>query len=232
MISVDIHILNTDTLEGEVERILPLIAPCYAAKYERMKVHSGKMQELGAGYLLYKVLGVSKDDQLVLGEKGKPALSMSYKGNCGNAENAKTSGCTDEGTTSLSEFSLSHADNYVVLVVSTEPVGVDIERCDRLTLPVLKRVLPRNYYENLTKPQNIDESEDKSESVPFQIKQEWAKAWTSIEAVLKADGSGFSVDPREDATFMEGWSIESFPYENDFMISCACRKSIFFRKFF
>ena len=192
MIDVVIHILNTSDLEGKDERLLPLIAPCYAEKYERMKVQRAKKDELGAGYLLYKVLGVSRDEQLTVGEHGKPRLNGQL--------------VVEQGFT---EFSLSHTDNYVILAVSTEPVGVDIERCDRLTLPVLKRVLPPGQYEKLAKTTDITE---------------WAKAWTSIEAALKADGRGFSVDPREDDLFMDKWHIESFLYENEFMVSCACRE--------
>ena len=213
MIGVDIHILNTDTLEGEEEKILPLIAPSYAAKYERMRIHSGKMQELGAGYLLNKVLGVSKDDQLVIGEFGKPGLSREF---------------IEDGL--FKEFSLSHADNFVILAVSSESVGVDIERCDRLTLPVLKRVLPVNYYAKLVETEGTEKYMDEKSPVPVETRQEWAKAWTSIEAVLKAVGSGFSIDPREKADFMDNWHVESFLLENDFMVSCACQEQIQLRK--
>ncbi|WP_026527483.1 4'-phosphopantetheinyl transferase family protein [Butyrivibrio sp. VCD2006] len=201
---VDIYILNTDILEGAVDRIIPVIAPYYANKYEKMKVHSGKMQELGAGYLLSKVLGITRDEQLSFGEHGKPCLSGQYATRDIH-ENIPYSG---DFSDKCPEFSLSHADNYVILAVAKEPVGVDIERCDRLTLSVIERVLPQEYFEKL-------------ESI--HTKQEWAKAWTSVEAVLKADGRGFSFDPREDASFMNGWHIESFPMEDDFMVSCACR---------
>ena len=64
----------------------------------------------------------------------------------------------------------------------------------------------------------------KEKDVPIHTKQEWAKAWTSVEAVLKADGRGFSFDPREENSLLNGWNIESFLLGDEFMVSCACRE--------
>ncbi len=208
MTKVEIHILNTGILEGEDERILPLIAPCYALKYEKMKVKRAKLQELGAGYLLYKVLGVTKDEELTLGEKGKPGLSLENVR--GLERNSGHSG-DDSNNPVFTEFSISHAEDYVILAVSTKPIGVDIERCDRLTLQVLERVLPAAYYEKVAKSTDI---------------REWAKAWTSIEAILKAEGSGFSHDPRQREDLPDSWHIESFMIKEELMVSCACHEPI------
>ena len=200
---VDIYILDTERLKGREDNIVQGIAPYYADKHRRAKVESVKMQELGAGYILSKVLGVTKDEQLSFGEHGKPFLSDKSK-----------------------EFSLSHAGSYVVLAVSKEPVGVDIESTERLTLSVLKRVLPVSYYDELI---SMREKEtpgcDKAAEEPQspEEKLRWAKAWTSVEAVLKAIGSGFFLDPREENSFMDGWHIESFPLSDEFMVSCAAR---------
>ena len=230
---VDIYILNTKILEGADDRIIPVIAPYYANKYEKMKVYSGKMQELGAGYLLSKVLGVTRDEQLSFGEHGKPCLNRQ----CTNGDVPENMLYTGDFSEKCPEFSLSHADNYVILAVAPSPVGVDIERCDRLTLSVIKRVLPPAYFEKLDKaniPETLEhpqheggESPYKEKDVSIHTKQEWAKAWTSVEAVLKADGRGFSFDPREDASFMDGWHIECFSLEDDYMVSCACREPFY-----
>lgn len=60
---------------------------------------------LGAGLLLYHVLGVKADEDLIFNEYGAPRLR--------------------EGSPC---FSLSHSGEYALLTVSSLPVGADIEK--------------------------------------------------------------------------------------------------------
>ena len=190
---ITVHILHTGLLSGHEERLLGRIAPCYALKYRRMKCESAKKQELGAGFLLAKHLDVLSDEALFFNESGKPFLKRS------------------ETAPSPPEFSLSHAGDYVVLAVSKEPVGVDIERADRVKLSVLKCVLPAKMYERL-------EAQDTAEEEKTFHR---GKAWTSVEAVLKAEGCGLFAELRKDPGFMECWHLESFRMDGGHVISVA-----------
>lgn len=196
---VDIYIINTSTVEDETERVLPMIAPHYARKYEKAKVTNVKLQELCAGFLLYKCLGINRDEQLTISEHGKPSLNV-------------------QSIEKRTQFSLSHSDHYVILAVSDTPVGVDIERADRVTLPILKRVLPSVYYEKLEKkmfpPEIGFENDDQLM---------YAKYWTSVEAILKATGTGFITDPRNNPNLMDEWYLKSSVLEKHFVMSCASR---------
>lgn len=101
---VKIIVADIHRFQGKEEEILPHIAPCYAAKYRNTKIRRDALQELTAGYLLWKYLGVSKDEQLTYNACGKPGLSS--------------------GT---AFFNLSHSGDKVVLAISGCDIGVDIE---------------------------------------------------------------------------------------------------------
>ena len=181
--TVNIYIINTDTLEGREESLTSVIPPLYVEKYNKAKQISVKRQELGAGLLLSKVLGISRDEDLVIGVHGKVD--------------------SKDGQ----HFNLSHADNYVALAVADEELGVDIERVDRLKLKTLRRVLPADYYADVEKGDTTA----------------WGKAWTEVEAILKAIGDGFTLDPRNSPDFMEGWYVDGVLYNGTHYISIAMR---------
>ena len=110
----------------------------------------------------------------------------------------------------FSEISISHADNYAVLAAANIPVGVDIESEENLSLPILKRVLPASSYERLKKDASSD---------GYAL----AKAWTEVEAVIKADGRGFNIDPRDNDKFMDGYYIKTINIGNGYAVSCAAK---------
>ena len=194
---IEVYLLNTEKLEDKAENLLPMIAPYYADKYNRAKAASVKTQELAAGYVLRKCLGVNSDDQLIFGEQGKPSL---------NKENIDCD----------KEFNLSHSGKYVVLAVSDDPVGVDIERISRVTLPILKRVLPPDYYLKI-------EEEAKAADNAEAEKDILGKSWTALEAVLKASGTGFITDEYSSDDFFDGWYVESMKIEDEYILSCASK---------
>ena len=194
MNTITIHTININNLKEPESEILNTITTHYRNKYERAKVKRVKKQELCAGYLLYKYLGVTSDEQLTFNEYGKPMLKNGEK-----------------------EFSLSHSGDYVILAVSDNPVGADIERIARVKPDVLKRVLPPIYYEKVV---NDASGEEKQMIL--------AKSWTSVEAIIKAEGKGFHIDPRADEALMDGWNIESFSYAENYVISVASKEMFTF----
>ncbi len=188
-----VYVLDTELLKGIEEQILPVIPSCYREKYEKAANDEAKLQELGAGYLLSKYMGLKDDSVLFANEYGKPQLNL------------------DSNDHDLTDFNISHSDNFTALAVSPMPVGVDIEKAERITLPVLKRVLPPAEYEQVEKESDI---------------YTLAKFWTRVEAVLKAQGTGFNLDPRTDPSFMNGWFTESEKIGDTHVLSCAA-ESVF-----
>ncbi len=168
MHDINVYIFDTNqfyNLKPEsINAILDEIAPAYARKYRRLKDAgnlTGSLQELAAGILLSRCLGVHEDDELRLGEHGKPELVL------GNVA-----------------FNLSHSGHFVVLAVADKDVGavgVDIERTDRVRLSVAKRLFSRDVYEAAALEMERDE---KAAGILF------ARHWTACEARLKLSGTG------------------------------------------
>ncbi len=158
-----IIIENTDTVKGQEAEILPLIPAYYADKFKRISGES-KYQELLAGYLLYQHLGITSDEQLVRSEHGKPDIAPGYR------------------RAVKSHFNLAHSGSYVVLAISDKPVGVDIERKDRLNWKVARRIL---------RPDQLAELESYKDD-PKRLQCEFTKYWTQYEAIMKLTGTGFA----------------------------------------
>lgn len=116
--TVFLYILHTEKYSADAFSLLEEIAPVYREKYHRTREPEAKKQELGAGLLLSRVLGVNRDDLLVWNEYGKPMLANEW--------------CC---------FSLSHSGPYTVLAVSQTPIGVDIENGYAVPYKALKRVV-------------------------------------------------------------------------------------------
>lgn len=117
-------------VEAELQKLSKeerlLLHPHYLGKIDAMKREEGKHHALAGGYLLWKVLGVTPEDVLVLGEQGKPYFPHLPK-----------------------EFSLSHDNGVTVLAVSSEPVGVDIEHLTETDLRVVQKVFPKAFQDKV-----------------------------------------------------------------------------------
>lgn len=98
-------------------------------------------------------------------------------------------------------FSVSHGGGLVALAVSDADVGADVERIPAAYGPAqraaARRILPAERFAALDAAPASD------------APRLFALAWTRTEAVLKAAGSGFGVDPREHPEALEGWEVES-----------------------
>lgn len=121
-----IIIADTRQLQGKEEVILPQIAPCYAMKYRSTKICRDARQELAAGYLLSKHLGVTRDEQLTYNACHKPRL-------------ASGTAC----------FNLSHSGNLVVLAIAGCEVGVDIEKIMDVHEATVKKMFCEKQQEEL-----------------------------------------------------------------------------------
>lgn len=102
---VKLIIADLKKITFDEQWILTQIAQGYVEKYHSHKKKEDKKQELIAGYLLKKYLGIDHSEQLVWKEGGKPILRNENQ-----------------------HFNLSHSGKYVVLAIADQEIGVDIER--------------------------------------------------------------------------------------------------------
>ncbi len=123
-----IIIADTRWFQGKEKQILPQIAPCYAKKYRNMKFRQDAEQELAAGYLLKKYLGVDRDEQLTYNTCNKPSLASK-----------------------AAFFNLSHSKNLVMLAIADCDIGVDIEKIMDCHEATVKKVFSEEEKEELLK---------------------------------------------------------------------------------
>ena len=99
-----LYLLSCHNILQYADAILPLLPEQRRAACAR----SGSKLTLGAGLQLASILDVHKDEDLIAGPQGKPFLASGKP-----------------------EFSLSHSGEHVLLGVSDQPIGVDMEPRDR-----------------------------------------------------------------------------------------------------
>ena len=137
-----IFIEKTDSIAGRQKEIIQHVSAYYVDKYttiseKGVKTGSNRLcgtanQELLAGYMLYKYLGISSD--------GKPEIAAGYKNE------------------SAAFFNLAHSGPYVVLAISDRPVGVDIEQTKRMSYKVAKRIMRKEQLDRLDGFENESEA--------------------------------------------------------------------------
>jgi len=114
-----IYFLPIEETKKINESIFETTFPNRYLKYKKCINMDEKLRILGAGALLYGVLGVSESD-ISFGPNGKPYIPNSNK-----------------------YFNLSHSGNYSVLAVSDKDVGVDIEKIDEKHLKVADKIFDK-----------------------------------------------------------------------------------------
>lgn len=134
---VQIIIASTKSIENCLEQILPLIAPCYRNKSQKMKHLLGQCQEALTGLLLKVYLGINNDEDLTISSHGKPELTNHNK-----------------------HFSVSHSGECVVLAISDSPIGVDIEKPRKYNSKVANRIFTKAQLDTLNNPSiSVEEQE-------------------------------------------------------------------------
>ena len=152
----------------------------------RYRMHADKARCLVAGLLLRFVLG-DKVANICTNAYGKPYLP---------------------GETI--EFNLSHSEDYVVIAVDDQPVGIDIEKVRKRPMAVAKRCCQEEELQWL--------SAQTDQSSAFY------KLWTGKESIVKAVGCGLSLSPQSFSILpMEAsshrvadrdWYLHWYPFEN------------------
>ena len=126
---------------------------------------------------------------------GKPALAESHH-------------------SSLS-FNLSHSENWAVLAaVDSFAVGIDLEKTD----PDIDFIsIVQQYFDDQEKLFLLQYSEQRQ-------RRGFYRLWTRKEALLKADGLGFSYSAR--GSKVVDWYLKSFPLRSNYICSIATQKKI------
>lgn len=133
-----------------------LLTQARHARMLRYYQAADKARCLAAGLMLRRVLGAKQAQQIALTPLGKPYLSGGP------------------------HFNLSHSGRKVVLLVSTDVAGVDIEQIAPYSDAVAKRVFtPRE--QAWLKRQESDDA--------------FYRLWTGKESIMKALGLGFQLPP-------------------------------------
>lgn len=192
---ITVHVARVSMVDPRVIVDLAPISPHYAARALNNDLpYSSRREAAGVGALLRDVLGVYEDTQLVRSSFGKPELA----------------------DTNAPSISISHAAGTVVLAVSEAaqlsggPIGVDIESMDEVSPLAVSRMAATE------ERAWIDAAGNQRDRC-----RRMCQVWTRIEAVLKAEGVGFSIDPRKDG-MPDGWNTSSVTYGRC-VISCAAR---------
>lgn len=138
-----------------------------------------RLEALAGGILARRVLGVTQSSQIVTNEHGKPRLAMGAR-----------------------PFNLSNDEGLVVLGVLDEgegPIGVDLNEVpgplDKPSLSVVQKYL---------RPEQI---EAVGEGSTPQQRRAFALGWGSLEAPLKAMGTGFDFDVRHHREALDEWDL-------------------------
>lgn len=126
--TVKLLIADIQLAAGKEEQILSQIAPRYAEKYLGTKLQKDARQELMSGYLLWRYLGISRNEQLTYNEYEKPFL-----------------------VSGDSFFNLSHSEDCVVLAIADSSVGIDVEQIRSCHEATVKKVFTAKQKEELHK---------------------------------------------------------------------------------
>lgn len=140
-------------------------------KIQRFRFEPDKIRSLVAGVLLQEELGAYLADrdttryELKEGEHGKPYLS----------------GADDF------HFSISHAGEYVALVIDDQPVGIDVEKV-QIRESVARRFYSKREQEEIRVMQEADDKQGGGNRAEIAF----TKIWTGKEAYLKYTGNGIT----------------------------------------
>lgn len=78
-------------------------------------------------------------------------------------------------------YNISHAGNWVICAVSSQPIGVDIEEIKPIDLEIAKRYFARSEYNSI-----ISNPADRRQTIFYHF-------WTAKESYIKYDGRGLSI---------------------------------------
>lgn len=192
---VVISILHTLTLRGHEGECRALVAPRYASAAERVPAERS-LEELGVGLLLRMCAGVTCDEDLSWGVRGKPALAGAVVPGT-NDEPGMDAAPARLPVSGTPRISISHDAGMVALALCPDAeVGVDLAR-----IGFDARVARRVFGDEAAKA--LGDGSTVGERTAFSC------AWAELEATLKGIGTGFAADFRRHPELLDGWLHET-----------------------
>ena len=183
---IPVYLMAPEDVSDEEMDLLRRCMPARMKKTDSFRFEEGRALSAAAGYLMWTVLGLAAEEELLTAEHGKP-YAKGYP-----------------------PFSVSHSKGMAVLAVAGEEahaetdaairqLGVDVEKIRERNLSVAKRAFTQS------ERQWLEESRDLPEEL-----ERFYRLWTLKEAVMKADGRGLGLDPLsfETAGLMQGRVLE------------------------
>ena len=176
------------------------IAPHYSNAISAVKNQKRKVELYCSGTLLKKCLQITSDEQFHIDENG----CLSYPDGSRN-------------------FCLSHARDYTILAVSDDKniLGADIEE-----IPDNLSDKARHHREITAKRVLIPSLLSDYYAASLDEPVVFSRLWTTVEAVLKADGSGFYKDPLKNPELFDTWICKHIKLANH-MIAVAMKNDDF-----
>jgi 4'-phosphopantetheinyl transferase len=156
---VELFAADIRQIQPRANQLVRLLDEERQARVRRLGTSADALRSLAAGLLLYDAFGEhAREVKFAHGKRGKPHLP------------------------NRQPFNLTHSGDYAVLALSSESVGVDIERIRDIDW---EKVSSRFFHPD---EQAFLAKADDPRTTFFTI-------WTLKEAYLKAEGQGFSVSP-------------------------------------
>ena len=156
----------------ELEAAIASLPAWRKEKALRFKHRQGRI-ECAFSYLLLcqalrETYGITEQPSFLIGEHGKPELSLNSKP---LALNSKLS---------TLNFNISHCKQALAVVLSASPVGIDVESVGRYSESLARHVLNDSEFAEVSQSPNPQ--------IPF------TRLWTQKEAVVKLTGRGIDDD--------------------------------------
>lgn len=194
---VTISILHTAALKGHEPACSSLVAPHYSAAAEGVPAERA-LEEYGAGLLLRACAGVTRDEDLAWGVRGKPALAGGVAPGAGHSPAPESAPDGAPGVASRPPgIGVSHDAGMVALALCPDAeVGVDLARIG-FDARVARRVFGNGAARALGDGSTL------GQRVAFSC------AWAELEATLKGTGMGFALDFRSHPELLDGWWHET-----------------------
>lgn len=158
--------------DEELEAAIASLPAWRREKALRFKHQQGRI-ECAFSYLLLcqalrETYGITEQPSFLIGEHGKPELSLNSKP---LAPNPKLS---------TLNFNLSHCKSALAVALSASPVGIDVESVGRYSESLARHVLNDSEFAEVSQSPNPQ--------IPF------TRLWTQKEAVVKLTGRGIDDD--------------------------------------